>query len=46
MLKEFSAKVDMIFADPPYFLSKGFIWRENGKVKCFDNGEWDSQMSV
>lgn len=46
MLKEFSAKVDMIFADPPYFLSKGFTWRENGKVKCFDKGEWDRQRSV
>ena len=46
MLKEFSAKVDMIFADPPYFLSKGFTWRENGKIKCFDKGEWDRQRSV
>lgn len=46
MLKEFSARVDMIFADPPYFLSKGFTWRENGKVKCFDKGEWDRQRSV
>lgn len=46
MLKEVSAKVDMIFADPPYFLSKGFTWRENGKVKCFDKGEWDRQRSV
>lgn len=46
MLKKFSAKVDMIFADPPYFLSKGFTWRENGKVKCFDKGEWDRQRSI
>lgn len=46
MLKEFSAKVDMIFADPPYFLSKGFTWRENGRLKCFDKGEWDRQRSV
>lgn len=46
MLKEFYAKVDMIFADPPYFLSKGFTWRENGKIKCFDKGEWDRQRSV
>ncbi len=36
----------MIFADPPYFLSKGFTWRENGKVKCFDKGEWDRQRST
>lgn len=46
MLKKISTKVDMIFADPPYFLSKGFTWWENGKVKCFDKGEWDRQRSV
>lgn len=46
MLKKVSTKVDMIFADPPYFLSKGFTWRENGKVKCFDKGEWDRQRSI
>ena len=46
MLKKFSAKVDMIFADPPYFLSKGFTWRENGKVKCFDKGEWGRLRSI
>lgn len=43
VLKMLQSKVDMIFADPPYFLSKGFTWRENGKVKCFDKGEWDRQ---
>ncbi|MCC8120356.1 MAG: site-specific DNA-methyltransferase [Bacteroidales bacterium] len=46
LLKEFTTKVDMIFADPPYFLSKGFTWRENGKVKCFDKGDWDRQRST
>ena len=43
MLKAITTKVDMIFADPPYFLSKGFTWREGGKEKCFDKGEWDRQ---
>ena len=46
LLKAFSGKVDMIFADPPYFLSKGFTWREKGKVKCFDKGEWDRQRPI
>ncbi len=36
-----SNKVDMIFADPPYFLSKGFTIRTKGHVKCFDKGDWD-----
>ena len=42
ILSELSFSVDMIFADPPYFLSTG-----NGKVNIngefikFDKGEWD-----
>lgn len=34
-------KVDMIFADPPYFLSKRGIKQINGTWKSFDKGEWD-----
>ena len=34
-------KADMIFADPPYFLSKGYSTCINGVWKCFDKGEWD-----
>jgi DNA modification methylase len=34
-------KVDMIFADPPYFLSKGFTKCINGIWKEFEKGEWD-----
>lgn len=34
--------VDCIFADPPYFLSKGFtITTKSGYVRDFDKGEWD-----
>ena len=32
---------DMIFADPPYFLSNGGISCRSGKVVCVDKGEWD-----
>jgi site-specific DNA-methyltransferase (adenine-specific) len=32
---------DMVFADPPYFLSGGGISCQNGKVVCVDKGEWD-----
>ena len=32
LLKEFDFKFDMIFADPPYFLSTGGISLQNGKV--------------
>ncbi len=34
-------KVDMIFADPPYFLSKGISQCINGTWKSFEKGEWD-----
>lgn len=34
-------KVDMIFADPPYFLSRGISKRINGTWKSFEKGEWD-----
>ena len=41
LLKQFSFKFDMIFADPPYFLSNGGISIQNGKDVCVDKGEWD-----
>jgi len=33
--------VDMIFADPPYFLSNGGFTCENGKMVSVDKGKWD-----
>lgn len=41
LLKDFSFQFDMIFADPPYFLSNGGISLQSGKVVCVDKGEWD-----
>lgn len=38
-------KVDMIFADPPYFLSKNISKCINGTWKSFDKGEWDRATS-
>lgn len=45
LLKEFDFKFDMIFADPPYFLSNGGISLQSGKVVSVDKGEWDKGMS-
>ena len=45
LLKEFDFKFDMIFADPPYFLSNGGISLQSGKVVCVDKGEWDKGLS-
>lgn len=41
LLPNIDFKFDMIFADPPYFLSNGGISIQSGKVVCVDKGEWD-----
>lgn len=38
LLKQFDFKFDMIFADPPYFLSNGGISMQNEKIVCVDKG--------
>ena len=38
--------MDMIFADPPYFLSNGGISNSGGQVVSVDKGEWDKISSL
>ena len=45
ILEAFDFKFDMIFADPPYFLSNGGISVSSGKVVCVDKGNWDKAPS-
>ncbi len=45
LLNLFDFKFDMIFADPPYFLSNGGISISSGKIVCVDKGEWDKAPS-
>lgn len=40
-LSKFRFGFDMVFADPPYFLSGGGISFQSGKVVCVDKGDWD-----
>ncbi len=44
ILSQFKFEFDMVFADPPYFLSGGGISCQSGKVVCVDKGEWDKPM--
>lgn len=38
--------IDMIFADPPYFLSGDGITCSGGKMVSVKKGDWDKKMSV
>ena len=44
-LSKFEFGFDMVFADPPYFLSRGGISYQSGKVVCVDKGDWDKPSS-
>lgn len=37
---------DMIFADPPYFLSNGGITCKNGKMVSVNKGDWDKSRGA
>lgn len=38
--------VDMIFADPPYFLSNGGFTNKGGRMVSVDKGDWDKPSSL
>jgi site-specific DNA-methyltransferase (adenine-specific) len=47
VLRDFPDKsFDLIFADPPYFLSGGGITCQNGKMVSVDKGSWDKAMDL
>lgn len=45
-LSKFKFGFDMVFADPPYFLSGGGISYQSGQIVCVDKGEWDKPMTT
>lgn len=44
LLSEFDFKFDMVFADPPYFLSNGGLTVQNGKIVNVNKGDWDKSF--
>jgi site-specific DNA-methyltransferase (adenine-specific) len=41
LLPQFEHKFDMVFADPPYFLSNNGLSIQSGKIVSVNKGEWD-----
>ena len=44
LLSNINFKFDMIFADPPYFLSNGGISVQSGKQVSVNKGDWDKSQ--
>jgi site-specific DNA-methyltransferase (adenine-specific) len=44
LLPQFDFKFDLVFADPPYFLSNGGLSVQNGKVVSVNKGNWDKSF--
>jgi site-specific DNA-methyltransferase (adenine-specific) len=45
-LSKFRFGFDMVFADPPYFLSGGGISYQSGQIVCVDKGDWDKPTTT
>lgn len=46
-IKKFEDKsIDMIFADPPYFLSNDGVTCSGGKMVSVNKGDWDRALSI
>ena len=41
ILSQFEHKFDMVFADPPYFLSNDGFSVQNGQIVVVNKGKWD-----
>jgi site-specific DNA-methyltransferase (adenine-specific) len=46
LLPQFDHKFDMIFADPPYFLSNNGLSIQSGKIVSVNKGKWDKSEGV
>lgn len=46
VLLQFDYKFDMVFADPPYFLSNNGISIQSGKIVSVNKGNWDKPQGL
>jgi site-specific DNA-methyltransferase (adenine-specific) len=46
LLPKFEYKFDMVFADPPYFLSNNGLTIKNGKVTSVNKANWDTSPGI
>lgn len=46
LLPQFHRKFDMVFADPPYFLSNGGLTVNKGDIVSVNKGDWDKSKGI
>jgi site-specific DNA-methyltransferase (adenine-specific) len=46
LLPKINHKFDMVFADPPYFLSNNGLSIQNGKIVSVNKGKWDKSLGT
>ncbi|AQW81901.1 DNA-methyltransferase [Campylobacter pinnipediorum] len=46
ILPNFKSQFDLIFADPPYFLSNDGLSIQSGKIVSVNKGEWDKSYGI
>lgn len=46
ILKKFRGQFDLIFADPPYFLSNDGLSIQSGKIVSVNKGQWDKGENI
>ena len=46
VLQQLDSKVDVIFADPPYFLSNGGSKIQGNSLVSVNKGDWDKAKSL
>ena len=46
LLPKINHKFDMVFADPPYFLSNNGLSIQSGKIVSVNKGKWDKSLGT